>query len=90
MNWCTTQLQSQGFNPLNPISNTVPYNQQNSCFTVYRTVYLELHTAINLHINTGQYPQLSLTIKPVGAHNWKPTESVQNGGGIMEQEFLAS
>jgi hypothetical protein len=45
----------------------------------HRTVYLQLRTALDQHLASGNLPELGLSIKPTGALNWQsmPTKNVQ-------------
>jgi hypothetical protein len=40
----------------------------------YHTIYLELHTRIQEHIDRGNLSELCLLKKPTGAFNWQPGE----------------
>ena len=50
----------------------------------YRTIYLELRTAIKVHIMSGNPPELSLSTRPTGAFDWQPIEN-----GTVRQVHLS-
>ena len=82
--WCQRQLQQLGFDPTQPSpDSTAPY----------RTIYLQLRTALDLHITSGNELGLDLSQKPTGAFNWQPVaaENVRamdlGGDGAEEDEI---
>jgi hypothetical protein len=56
-------LQRLGFNAFKPASDHL---------RPHRTIYLQLRTAINEHLASGDLPELGLSLKPTGAFDWQP------------------
>lgn len=84
--WCQNQLQQLGFD----------LTQSTSESTIdHRTIYLQLRTALNDHILSGNEPELGMSRKPIGALNWQPAERETvremdlGGDGAEDDDFDA-
>jgi hypothetical protein len=67
-------LQAFQFNPINPPPNA------DDPTTPHRTIYLQLRTMVSEYIDSGMQPELELSVRPTGAHNWSPTMTAQEIG----------
>jgi hypothetical protein len=68
--WCQDQLHQLHFDISEPPEDVkIPY----------RTIYLQLRTALDQHLASGDLPELGLSAKPTGALDWHPvsTENVR-------------
>jgi hypothetical protein len=71
-NWCQDFFASINFCP-----DTLSFN--NDVFSPFYSVYLQLHTALQSHIDSGEAPILSVLSSPTGAEfnqNWNSVQAV--------------
>ncbi|KAL4860412.1 hypothetical protein BDV12DRAFT_191720 [Aspergillus spectabilis] len=77
-NWTLAQLLELGFDPRN-----LPEIAGDHVFIPFRTIYLELRSRIQAHLQQGSRPYLSLSVRPAGAFDWDPQ---LNPEGVEEIE----
>ncbi|KAL4732831.1 hypothetical protein BDV11DRAFT_210663 [Aspergillus similis] len=65
--WTLVQLKELGFDPHSP-----PEDVGDDILTPYRTIYSNLRARIQVHIQDGSQPELSLLERPVGGFDWDP------------------
>ena len=51
----------------------------------YRTIYLQLRTALDVHLQSDNLSELDLALKPTGAFDWQPLLQEEN----VQQVHLA-